>query len=133
MLPCLGGFTVTERYGNLRTTPDFGVLDIAPKNMSSILLAKAQGACFCIPVGYKLMHFYKLACGQCSSHHRLSPAPIGIVRDLHAVELENFRSSSHRLVSWGPVEWLEHHVRVDHVDLQRMITPLGDVSERVRS
>ncbi|WP_213804069.1 hypothetical protein [Granulicella sp. dw_53] len=37
-LPCLGGFVVTECYGNLRTTSDFDVLDVAPRSMSVKLM-----------------------------------------------------------------------------------------------
>jgi hypothetical protein len=41
VLPCLGGFVVTECYGNLRTTADFDVLDVAPKSMSAKLIKLA--------------------------------------------------------------------------------------------
>lgn len=38
VLPCLGGFVVTECYGNLRTTSDLDVLDVAPRSMSAKLI-----------------------------------------------------------------------------------------------
>jgi hypothetical protein len=45
VLPCLGGFVVTECYGNPRTTRDFDVLDVAPRRMSAQLIAIAgQGS-----------------------------------------------------------------------------------------
>lgn len=41
VLPCLGGFVVTECYGNQRTTADFDVLDVAPRSMSAKLIQLA--------------------------------------------------------------------------------------------
>ena len=38
VLPCLGGFVVTQCYGNLRPTNDFDVLDVAPTSMSAKLI-----------------------------------------------------------------------------------------------
>jgi hypothetical protein len=38
VLPCLGGFVVTQCYGNLRATSDSDVLDVAPARMSARLV-----------------------------------------------------------------------------------------------
>jgi hypothetical protein len=42
VLPCSGGFFVTECYGNLRTTGDFDILDVATRSMSAKLIELAE-------------------------------------------------------------------------------------------